>query len=324
MDSEKYVFECKNDTVAVVGFASQSRSYTPWNNPKIDLAGLNEELAWGEWFGNKDPNMRWWKAPEENVSLWYQLHNHATFSRSENHNDPQHYEWLKQKHPFPIFMQEKYPDVPSSVKFPVEDIQKEFRTPDGKIYFTSSISYIMCHLYMLGYKRIEVYGFEMASNTEYAFQRPNASWIAGRLRARGIDIYVPPMSNFLAGKLYAFEDNWVGWNQDMEINRTKIVNEQHKLNATIDKKRGVYAALIDTVTKHTQTANEIKEMAEKVAEDIGEMEKKSHVITGRYDGLNFASKLHEAFRNIGAGEELEAETIEGQPIKIADEKEVKA
>jgi len=312
---KKYGFERKNTTAAIVGFAVQSRSYAPWNNPKIDLWGLNEELAWAEWLGNKDPNQRWWKAKEENIAGWIQLHNYATISRSENHNDPNHFKWLKTKHPFPIFMQEKFKEVPSSIKFPIEDIQKEFRTPDGKIYFTSSISYILCFLYLLGYKRIEIYGFEMASNTEYAFQRPNASWIAGRLRARGIDIYTPPMSNFLSGKVYAFEDNWVGWHQDMEMNRIKVVSEQGKLNAEIDRRRGVYAAVMDTVNHHATVSNDLRIMADKLVEDIDKMEQKSTVMTGRYEGLGFAIKLHGAFHNLDNVPEIPQttdNTIEGE------------
>jgi len=294
----KYGFEPKNPTCAVVSFATQSRSYAPWNNPKIDLFGLNEELAWAEWLGKKDPNQRWWKAKEENVAGWFQLHGYSTFMRAENHNDPDHPKWLKQKHPFPIFMQEKFPDVPSSVRFPIEDIQKEFRTPDGKIYFTSSISYIMCFFYLLGYKRIEVYGFEMASDTEYAFQRPNASWIAGRLRARGMDVYVPPISNFLSGQVYAYEDQWVGWNQDIEMNRSKVAKEQQLLNEQIDRKRGIYAALMDVVNLRNQTSNDLRAMADKLEEEIMDMSRKSHALTGRYEGLNFSMTLHNAFRNL--------------------------
>lgn len=305
MDS-KNGFVRKNDVAAIIGFAAQSRGYAPWNNPKIDLFGLNEELAWAAWLNNKDPNQRWWKAKEENVAGWYQIHNYDTFSRETNHNDPLHFEWLKKEHPFPIFMQDVYPDIPSSVKFPIEEIQKEFRTPDGKKYFTSSISYILCHLYMLGYKRIEIYGFEMASNTEYAFQRPNASWIAGRLRARGVDIYVPPISNFLSGKVYAFEDNWVGWHQDMEVNRIKVVNDQTKLNAEIDRKRGIYAALMDTANRHAQMSADVQAMSDKLADEINKLEGRSTVMTGRWDGLNFAMKLHESFRNLDNVAEGEA------------------
>jgi hypothetical protein len=315
--SNKYGFERKNDVAAVVGFAVQSRLYAPWNNPKIDLWGLNEELAWGEWLNKKDPNQRWWKATEENITGWYQLHGESTFSRAENHNDPEHYAWLKKKHPFPIFMQEEFKQVPSSVRFPIEDIQKEFRTPEGKIYFTSSISYILGHLYLLGYKRIEIYGFEMASNTEYAFQRPNASWMAGRLRARGIDIYTPPMSTFLSGKVYAFEDNWVGWNQDMEVNQTKIISDQNKLNAEIDRKRGMYAAIMDTANKHAQTSVDLRGMADKLSDEISNSVTKSTILTGRYDGLKFAGRLHDAFRNLdGSPDVVEVKPMVEDAINV--------
>ena len=300
----KYGFERKSDIVSIVGFARSSRGIAPWNNPKIDFVGLNEELAWAEWSDNKDIDRRWWKQKPENVAMWFQLHNRSTFSRGSNHNDPNHWNWLQEKHPFPIFMQEKFKDVPSSVAFPIRDIQNEFRTPDGRIYFTSSIAYIMGFMYMLGYKRMELYGFEMASDTEYAFQRPCASWMAGRLRARGMDVYTPPASNFLAGKIYAYEDNWVGWRQDMETTKIKIASDQKKLNNEIDKKRGMLIALTDVIRNHQAIATEASEMVNNLTDEIDNMETKSDAMIGRYDGLGFSTKLHDAFGNMGKDADL--------------------
>jgi len=286
----------KNDIAAVVGFATATRGQAPWNNPKIDLYGLNEEYSWEDCEENKDPDpqKRWWKQKPENISGWYQLHPYATFTRKTNHNDPKHWEWLQKEHPFPIYMQDKYPEIPSSVKFPIEDIYNEFLTPDGRKYFTSSVALIMGHLYLLGYKRIELYGFEMASNTEYYFQRPGASWMGGRLRARGIDLYVPPSGSFLSGPAYAYEDIWIGWRQDMEVNMVKLVSKNKELKDAIEMDRGTLHAYTEIIKDH----KDIKEEADKFYKELVAKEDLYELQKGRVQGMNFAIKYHDVFLNL--------------------------
>lgn len=295
MAKERNGFVRKNDIAAVVGFATATRGQAPWNNPKIDLFGLNEEYSWSDTPDNPetDLNKRWWKAKMENVAGWYQLHPYATFTRESNHNDPKHWEWLQKKHPFPIFMQDKYPEVPSSVKLPIEDIYNEFLTPDGRRYFTSSIALIMGHLYLLGYKRIELYGFEMASNTEYYLQRPCASWMGGRLRARGIDLYVPPSGSFLSGPVYAYEDIWIGWRQDMEVNMVKLISKNKELKEQIELDRGALQVYTELVKIHP----EIREEADKFYKELVDKEDTYELQKGRVQGMNFAIKYHDIFLN---------------------------
>jgi hypothetical protein len=225
--AEKPLTKSTVKTLALVGFAPSSRKQAPWDNQDITIAGLNEEFVF-PWFKRKEGNL-----------VWFQLHDRNTFSRPNNHNDPHHWEWLQQKHDFPIYMQQQWNDIPSSVKFPLEEVYKEFGN-----YFTSTMPFIMAWGVLNGYKRLELYGFDMASGTEYLFQRANAHYWIGYLRGKGIDIYVPPTSKLMKGYAkYAYEDMSLGYRQELEnhviVQNTTIKNEM----VTTNRMQGAYEAV---------------------------------------------------------------------------------
>jgi hypothetical protein len=295
MTKSKYGFTRKNDVAAIVGFATSTRGNTPWNNPKIDVWGLNEEMVWSVDNPECPKEMGWWRQKPENVAGWFQLHSWDTCERREgNHNDPKHPDWLRKEHPFPVFMQQRFSEYPSSVKFPIEDIQKEFLTPDGRKYATSSIVYIMGFLYLLGYKRIELYGFDMASETEYRYQRPCASWMAGRLRGRGITVYVPPMGSFLCGPSYAYEDMLIGWRQDMETNAAKLTKVIEKESSELEGGQGALEAFTDAKKLHP----EVSKKGDKFFESHVDREEKLAIAKGKRQGLTFAMRLYDVYSHL--------------------------
>jgi hypothetical protein len=219
-------------TLALCGFAPSTRKQAPWDNQDITIAGLNEEWSF-DWFKRKTGNL-----------VWFQLHTRDLFTRPNNHNDPHHWEWLQKKHDFPIYMQQQWADIPSSVKFPLEEVYKEFGN-----YFTSTMPFIMAWGVLNGYKRLELYGFDMASGTEYLFQRANAHFWIGYLRGKGIDIYVPPTSKLMKGYAkYAYEDMSLGYRQELEnhivVQNTTIRNEM----VTTNRMQGAYEAVREAST----------------------------------------------------------------------------
>jgi len=238
-------FHRNSDTCVIVGFAPPSRNSVPWDDLSKDLIGINEELAFTDWFKRKP----------ENIAAWFQLHPRQSFTRADNQNDPNHWKWLRQKHPFPIFMQERYSDVPSSVKYPYDKVTQEFGT-----YFTSTLTYVMAWAYQQGYKRLELYGFNMASNTEYIKQRPNAHYFIGLMRGKGIDVYVPPNCTLMQGYAeYAYGDVMIGCRQDLEmlekVHDTKLESVSDKVN----NMRGVANALLDATRFYPELVTEYGE-----------------------------------------------------------------
>lgn len=242
-------FQRNSDTVCIIGFAPPSRNNAPWDDLTKDFVGLNEEIAFKDWFKRKP----------ENIAAWLQLHPRQSFTREDNQNDPNHWKWLKQKHPFPILMQEEYPDVPSSMKYPYDDVVREFGN-----YFTSSLTYGMAWAYLQGYKRMELYGFNMASNTEYIKQRPNAHYFIGLMRGKGIDVYVPSNCTLMQGYAeYAYGDVMIGCRQDLEM--LEKVHDT-KLEAVADKVnnlRGTANALLDATRFYPELTTEYGETEQK-------------------------------------------------------------
>jgi hypothetical protein len=211
------------ETLALVGFAPSTRKQAPWDNPDIMIAGLNEEYAF-PWFKRKSGKL-----------TFFQLHDRKVFSRPNNHNDPHHWEWLQQKHEFPIYMQQEWKDFGN--------------------YFTSTMPFIMAWGVLNGYKRLELYGFDMASGTEYLFQRPNAHYFIGYLRGKGIDIYVPPTSKLMKGYAkYAYEDMSLGYRQELE-NSMIIQNKTIKEEMVVTNKiQGAYEAVREASSVYPEIA----------------------------------------------------------------------
>jgi len=274
-------FTRTTDVAAIIGFASNTRGKAPWNNPDISLFGLNEEYSFD-----------WWKQKPESTAGWFQIHKRESFMRPNNTNDPGHADWLRKKHPFPIFMQDKYDDIPSSVKFPLDKIIKQFGT-----YWTSTLAYAVAFAYVQGYKRVELYGFEMASDSEYWGQRANAAYIIGKARGMGMDVYVPPISNLLTGIRYAYENNLIGARQDLEVNVVSVRNDKYKIEAEAEKLQGEYFLLRDLVQKYP----ELQDDFDKVSMEIKKRDNLINMMNGRLQGLNMAIKTFDTYDILETG-----------------------
>ena len=280
-------FKRSSDTCMIVGFALPSRDKTPWDDLSKDLIGLNEESVWD-----------WFKRKPEDVTAFFQLHPRQSFIREDNQNDPEHWKWLRKKHPFPIFMQEKYDDVPSSIKYPWDKVVQEFGT-----YFTSSLTYIMAWAYLEGYTKMELYGFNMASNTEYIRQRANAHYFIGLMRGKGIDVYIPPECMLMRGYAeYAYDDVMLGARQDLEmlekIHITKLEGHANEINRV----RGTANALLDATRYYPELTDAYSE-AEKLAvlkrDDF-------HLKKGWTRGLKSAEKLMDKYLGMDRNPDKEA------------------
>jgi hypothetical protein len=91
--------------------------------------------------------------------------------------------------------------------------------PNGKIfdtdtlfkkhgkYFTSSIAYMIAYAMELGYKRIGLYGIDMAMDSEYQYQRPCVEYYVGLARGAGIVVDIPEQSHIMSYPwVYGIED----------------------------------------------------------------------------------------------------------------------
>ena len=183
-------------TVALVGSAWSSGPWAPFG--EIDVWGMNEmhRLPW---------------YPLNNATAWFQIHHKDIFTQ-ELDNNVDHWGWLQEEHPFPIYMHRVYDDVPSSVKYPLREIQKElihnvYRGEErNKKLFSSTFNYQMAFALYQGYERIELYGIEMLGEGEYSWQREMMGFWIGKADTMGVEIWTPETCALLSQPLYGYEE----------------------------------------------------------------------------------------------------------------------
>ena len=182
-------------TVAIVGAALNTGPWAPFGEEGVEIWTCNEMHAI-PWVDEKD------------FTAWFQLHPKWSFTRDIEFK---HWEWLQEEHPFPVYMQQVFDDVPSSVKFPLREIQKELihidrgELPMKKI-FSSTFTYQIAFALSMGYERIEIYGIEMVAEGEYAYQREAMSFWMGKADGMGVEVWIPSMCSLLLQPLYAYEE----------------------------------------------------------------------------------------------------------------------
>lgn len=121
-----------------------------------------------------------------------------------------HWGWLTRiKHHYPIYLIEDYPEIYNGIRYPLEAVCEKFlghfqRGSDPLHYFTSSMCYMIALAAFEGFDRIEIYGFEMGSDTEYVYQKSGAEFWLG-VAGQYADVVLSSSSLLLKSKLYGFE-----------------------------------------------------------------------------------------------------------------------
>jgi hypothetical protein len=193
--------------VAIIGFAD-SYAKAPFDDLSVECWGINELHKYLP---------RW--------DRWYELHSREAFEVLGDRNQEAHVAWLRsqpgvgQPGHKPIFMRELFADIPAGIRLPLEELSDRFFTRFGqRPYFTSSIGYMLAMAIAEGRNAqfepidedavgwIGLYGIDLASDTEYAEQRPNAEYFIGLARGLGIEVVIAEGSALLrADHLYGFE-----------------------------------------------------------------------------------------------------------------------
>lgn len=193
-----------NKTVRILGMANNLGATPPSNGEETWCSNyhkgynlkLPRVLANNEW------------------TRWFNLHSR----KWQQYKYPHGYTWFtKNDGKRPIYFQKVDPNVPGCVAFPKEEIRKFFGDPVGT-YFTFSGAWLIALAIMEGFKRIELWGFELRDskpNEAYTFERPCFFFWVQEARQRGIEVVYQPEIAALpfepgdpatyAGTLYGFE-----------------------------------------------------------------------------------------------------------------------
>lgn len=105
--------------------------------------------------------------------------------------------WLRESHPVPVYMLNPVADIPSAIRYPLEEIGAQFGTHCLKgsrtvrDLYTSTTAYMIALALYLKFQRIEIYGVELDKANEYADHRDAVFFWLGKATALGVDIWVP-------------------------------------------------------------------------------------------------------------------------------------
>ena len=198
--------------VAIVGFAPSSMA---------DVRMHFGDQDWEIWPLNQ--LYMAFPAIVQHATRWFQIHPRIHYDSSLR--DHSHHKWMSEQKNFPIYMQQKWPDVPMSIQYPKDFIADQFRR-----YFTNSISWMIATAIfetlfswqqgLDGFETIAIYGVDMAMggpSSEYSFERPSVEYFCGIVDGmnksrlvegkKGINLIIPQKSDICKTLyLYPFED----------------------------------------------------------------------------------------------------------------------
>lgn len=109
----------------------------------------------------------------------------------------------------PVYMLDKHPKVPTSVKYPRDLMWEKYQIPNrDKLYSTNTVSWMIGLAIEEGFAEIQTFGVNMAQDTEYGHQRPSCEWWLGVAFGRGIRV-VPNRSSDILNTMfeYGYDDD---------------------------------------------------------------------------------------------------------------------
>ena len=214
--------------LAIVGCASQTRDSVDYSDPDLDI-----------WVFNESPSKEWCKRADAVL----QLHEPSLWKSPVNRGDADHGKWLMSGNTPPIWMWEKYPDVPKAERLPREDIVDtllktlEVDSERGrKDFFTSTTAFALALGIYLGYKEIHTYGIELMDEEEYREQQPCAMFWMGLAVGRGVKLVTH--SQMFDAPLYPIE-TFVG------IDKSVFGDKVAELSPKRDAARDAYVKVKD-------------------------------------------------------------------------------
>lgn len=152
--------------------------------------------------------------PTPVVNRLFEIHaNWRDFHGEGSEDAGFHHRWLMGQK-VPVYMNEVHDDIPTSVRYPLEDVTALIgKTAKGNPYLESSIAYMMA-LAMLEYTqtkepmKIGIWGVDLTAGTEYSYQRPNMEYLIGMARGMGIKVIIPAVSALLSSELGKLYGHW--------------------------------------------------------------------------------------------------------------------
>lgn len=176
-------------SVAIVGKAMRTRDFAPYEDASVDVWGYQDFVF----------------KHMPRCSGMFEMH--PDCMTTERYTE-KYKNWLKEPHPFPIWMHTADPNIPASVNYPRAEINDRFMRnvwkggKEVKNYYTSSTPYAIALAMWMGYQKIELYGIELSTADGYTAERDSVFFWIGKASAMGVRVDIHAESELLDNKIY--------------------------------------------------------------------------------------------------------------------------
>ena len=183
--------------IGLCGAHVGSLKAAPWDDPTWELWGHASSRAWYH----------------RELDRYFDMHPKACWTRGGKKTA--HYpKWLA-KNIVPIFMQEQYPEVPASYRYPKERVLMEFG--GVRQHFRNQAAWMIALAFTEGVTHLGLFGVNYSSEGEYVLQRGSVEYWLGRAEERGVHVILPDGCSLLRepALLYGYESH------DLETGKLK-------------------------------------------------------------------------------------------------------
>ena len=257
--------------VCIVGFCETSRELTPYEDPEFEIWGLNRGCLF--------------MPITFQVTRWFEMHGEHIVSW-QNRRPGRHVDWLNQ-FPGPVYMHEQYDWCQKSVAYPLKEMAEFFGKDlfrighlvktgrqsssgngeveemvvdgpqdmvdtTGEPYLTSSIAYELAMAIYEGFEEIHLYGVDLVTDAEYAWQKPGVEFLLGFAMGQGIRVVLPINCPLLKGTLYgrgylSTERPEIMSYEQLSNRMASLNKEAEKIQIAIAQVQGAHTNLVQFV-----------------------------------------------------------------------------
>lgn len=163
--------------VAIVGLAPSTYEQAPW-----------DDKSWEKW------GMPWDTAGWTRMDRLFEPHDIKFLRVCPLKSNPDFFDRLRDCQT--LYMQSECAEVPNAIAYPSAEVSKTI----GGQYLNSTVAYMLALAVHEGAEEIGLWGVDMDLGSEYFMQRPNAEYLIGLARGRGIKVHIPdesPLCKFI-------------------------------------------------------------------------------------------------------------------------------
>lgn len=197
---------------------------------KVALVGSAESVAHAPFH---DPSWEIWthaitqgKCPR--MDRVFEMHPEHVWREHVKPQWPTYLKWLR-RCPHPVFMLEKHPDIPASIRYPRERIFGECRAMIGRLHFGSQADYMIALALSEGVTHLGLFGVQYTSQVGDGVTRDEQLlafkfWL-GVAAGRGVSIVLPeghPTFNIPA-EVYGLESHSTKEKYEARLKATQVV-----------------------------------------------------------------------------------------------------